>query len=310
MNRDQHEQITCGFVALVGPPNAGKSTLLNSLLGQKISIVSPKPQTTRNRILGVFNEADCQIVFLDTPGLHQARSRLNSEMVKIARNTVSEVDVVAYMIDVTAPEAENRPEKRKEAARLLQWANRPALLLCNKIDRISKEKLLPLIAAWQDAYPFAAIIPLSALTGEGQDILLSELRSLLPRGPRLFPEDIPTDASERFICAEIIREKIMLLTRDELPYSTAVVIEHFRENPARNLTTIHATIMVEKDSQKGIIIGKKGAMLRRIGQAGREEIEVMLGRQVLLKLWVKVQKNWTGNIRILRELGIQENGRQ
>jgi len=298
------EEIICGFVALVGPPNAGKSTLLNNLLDQKISIVSPKPQTTRNRVLGVFNRDDCQIVFLDTPGLHHARSRLNSEMVKIARNTLAEVDAVAYMIDVSAPEADSRPEQREQAGRLLKRAGLPTLLLCNKIDRINKEKLLPIIAAWQETYPFTAIIPLSALSGEGQEFLLDQLRQLLPKGPRLFPEDIPTDASERFICGEIIREKIMLLTRDELPYSTAVVIDSFREEPG--LTTIDATIMVEKNSQKGIIIGGKGRMLKHIGQTARREIEAMLGTKVLLKLWVKVQKNWTGNIRILRELGIHE----
>ncbi|ADH85215.1 GTPase Era [Desulfurivibrio alkaliphilus] len=300
------DEITCGFVALVGPPNAGKSTLLNNLLGQKISIVSPKPQTTRNRVLGVFNQPTRQIVFLDTPGLHQGRSRLNSEMVKIARRTVSEVDAVAYMIDVSSPEADSRPEQRRQAGQLLQRANLPALLLCNKIDQVGKEKLLPVIAAWQEVYPFAAIIPLSALSGEGQETLLDELTRLLPRGPRLFPEDIPTDASERFLCGEIIREKIMLLTRDELPYSTAVLIDRFREESAPPLTTIDATIIVEKNSQKGIIIGNRGRMLQQIGRSARREIEAMLGTKVLLKLWVKVQKNWTGNMRVLQELGIHE----
>lgn len=302
------DEITCGFVALVGPPNAGKSTLLNNLLGQKISIVSPKPQTTRNRVLGVYNRPERQIVFLDTPGLHQARSRLNSEMVKIARSTIGEVDVVAYMIDVSAPEADSRPEQREQVGRLLRRAGLPALLLCNKIDRVEKEKLLPIIAAWQESYPFTAIIPLSALKGEGQEALLKELSRHLPRGPRLFPEDMPTDASERFICGEIIREKIMLLTRDELPYSTAVLIDRFREEPGTPapLTTIDATILVEKNSQKGIIIGHRGQMLKQIGQSARREIEAMLGNKVLLKLWVKVQKNWTGNLRVLRELGIHE----
>ena len=300
MHNDSAQEIACGFVALVGPPNAGKSTLLNRLLGQKISIVTPKPQTTRNRILGVVNGDDHQLILLDTPGLHRARNPLNSEMVKIARNTASEVDVVAYMIDVTLADS---AEQRREAAKLLEGAGKPALLLCNKIDRIGKEQLLPLIAAWQEVYPFKAIIPISALSGEGSGIFLAEARRLLPQGPRLFPEDIPTDASERFICGEIIREKIMLLTKDELPYSVAVVIEQFLEEPGRNLTTIHATIMVEKDSQKGIIIGNRGTMLQRIGQSSRRDIEALLGVKVLLKLWVKVQKNWTANRRILQELG-------
>lgn len=299
MHNDPDQEIACGFVALVGPTNAGKSTLLNRLLGQKISIVTPKPQTTRNRILGVVNGTDHQMILLDTPGLHRARNPLNSEMVKIARNTVKEVDAVAYMIDASQPDSEHR----REAAELLHGAGKPALLLCNKIDRIGKEKLLPLIAAWQEVYPFTAIIPLSALNGEGSEIFLTQARRLLPRGPRLFPEDLPTDASERFICGEIIREKIMLLTKDELPYSVAVVIEQFLEEPARNLTTIHATIMVEKDSQKGIIIGNRGSMLQRIGQTARRDIEALLGVKVLLKLWVKVQKNWTANRRVLQELG-------
>jgi len=306
MMGDHQKQTTCGFVALVGPPNTGKSTLLNALLGQKIAIVSPKPQTTRNRILGICNQPDCQIIFLDTPGLHQARSQLNREMVKIARNAMTEVDVVAHMIDVTAQTTTNSSQLMTETARLLRNVGRPTLLLCNKIDRIEKEKLLPLIAAWQEVYPFAAIVPLSALKGEGLDILLKQLRHLLPQGPKIFPEDIPTDASERFVCSEMIREKIMLFTEDELPYSTAVIIDHFQENPDQNLTTIHTTILVEKDSQKGIIIGSRGSMLQKIGQAARHEMAAMLGARVLLKLWVKVQKNWTGNPRILRELGIQE----
>lgn len=297
-------EISSGFIALVGPPNVGKSTLLNQLLGQKISIVSPKPQTTRNRILGVYNQPECQLIFLDTPGLHQAKNRLNSEMVKIARNTISEVDVVAYMIDAGAPTAENRGERLRETAALLEQSGRPAVLICNKIDRLSKEKLLPLIDTWQQVYPFTAIVPISALTGEGVETLVSELRRLMPRGPRLFPQEHPTNLGVRFICGEIVREKIMLLTRDELPYSTAVTVEHFQEEP--RLTTIHATIMVEKDSQKGIIIGRRGEMLKNIGRAARKEIEEMLESRVVLKLWVKVEKNWTGSPRVLKELGIEE----
>lgn len=298
MSDAQPSVISCGFVALIGAPNAGKSTLLNRLLGQKIAIVTPKPQTTRNRILGVVNHRDYQMVLLDTPGLHRAKNRLNSEMVRLARNAAGEVDVVAYLVDVSS---ETEAEQRRHAQKLLREAGKPALLLGNKIDRIGKEKLLPLIAAWQEVYPFQAIIPLSALTGEGCQLFLTEASRLLPTGPRLFPEDIPTDASERFICGEIIREKIMLLTRDELPYSVAVVIDQFMEKPG--MTTIQATIMVEKDSQKGIVIGKKGVMLQQIGERARREIETMLGQKVLLKLWVKVQKNWTGNRRILQELG-------
>ena len=298
-NMQTAEKVKSGIVALVGPPNVGKSTLLNRLLGQKISIVSPKPQTTRNRILGIVNGPDHQVVLLDTPGIHEARSPLNQEMVKIALDTLAEVDGILFMTDVTLPP----PSPSRNPAEVLAGRSQPVLLVLNKIDLVAKEKLLPILAAYQALMPFRAIIPISAKSGDGADLLLREVIDLLPEGPRLYPEDIPTDASERFITAEIIREKIFLQTRQEVPYSTAVVIDRFHDDG--RLATIDATIIVEHPSQKGIVIGKKGMMLKAIGSAARIDIEQLLDRKVLLKLFVKVEKEWTRNPRLLRELGFQ-----
>jgi len=288
------------MVAIVGPPNAGKSTLLNSLLGQKIAIVTPKPQTTRNRIIGILNDPGYQIVMIDTPGLHKARKPLNEEMVKIAVASLSEVDVILFLIDVSLP----MPEKQAHTLEYLESNAVPAILVLNKIDLLGKDQILPMIEAYRTLYPFRAIVPLSALLHSGTDVLLQELLRLLPEGPRLYPEDIPTDATERFIVAEIIREKIFLLTGQEIPYATAVVIDSFKEDAVKSLITIHATIVVEKSSQKAIIIGKKGSKLQQIGKNSRLDIEKLLGERVLLKLWVKVHKNWTSDMRFIRDLGI------
>ncbi|MEW6289675.1 MAG: GTPase Era [Thermodesulfobacteriota bacterium] len=298
MDYQGEKQVKSGIVALIGPPNVGKSTLLNSLLGQKISIVSPKPQTTRNKIVGIVNGDDYQIVILDTPGIHTARSPLNQEMVKIAVASLAEVDVIVFMIDISFP----LPGKISEATGHLQHAGKPVILLVNKADLVAREKLLPILAAYREVFPFHAMIPISALHQDGTDILLAELLRLLPTGPRLYPEDIPTDATERFIAAEIIREKIFLLTTQEIPYSCAVAVDSFKEEEKK--ITIHATIFVERKSQKGIIIGKQGSMLKQIGQTARLELKELLGINVVLKLWVKIRKDWTTDALFLREMGL------
>ena len=296
----QGHNIKSGMVAIVGPPNAGKSTLLNGLLGQKISIVTPKPQTTRNRIIGIVNDPSYQIVMLDTPGLHEAGKPLNQEMVKIAVQSLSEVDAILFLVDVSQP----IPERQKKAVSYLGGTSIPAILVLNKIDLLPKDQILSMIEMYANIYPFIAIVPISALKNDGTDILMQELVNLLPVGPRFYPQDIPTDATERFIVAEIIREKIFLLTGQEIPYSTAVVIESFKEDEKRSLVTIHATIVVEKASQKSIVIGKKGSKIQQIGKKSRQDIEKLLAQQVLLKLWVKVHKNWTSDMRFIRDLGL------
>lgn len=299
MTESLERPVRCGVVALIGPPNAGKSTLLNHLLGQKISIVSPKPQTTRNRIAGIVNGPDYQIVFLDTPGLHRAKDFFNREMMRVATESLSEVDAICLMVDATL----EPPTGERNPARYLEDADIPAILLLNKIDRLKKENLLPLLETYSAFHPFRAIIPLSAISGDGVDMLLRELLPLLPVGPRLYPEEIPTDQTERFIVSEIIREKVFLQTSHEIPYATAVTIDSFKEDQTKNLVTIHATIIVEKSSQKGIIIGRQGAMLRRIGAEARRDIEALLDSRVFLKLFVKVKKNWSKDERFLKELG-------
>ncbi len=299
MNNDPDKKVKSGIVALIGPPNVGKSTLLNALLGQKISIVSPRPQTTRNRIIGILNGTDYQIVVLDTPGIHRARSPLNLEMVKIALDSLADVDAIVFMIDVTFP----LPEKINNAAEYLTKAGKPVILLINKIDMVPRDNILPILQAYQKLFPFKEMIPASALLKDGTDLLVDKLLSLLPVGPRLYPLDIPTDSTERFIVAEIIREKIFLLTSQEIPYSTAVMVDSFQEDEQRNKITIQATIYMARKSQKGIIIGKKGNMLKQIRIAATKETAKLLGARITLKLWVKVQKEWTKDARFLKELG-------
>ncbi|MDR3090544.1 MAG: GTPase Era [Desulfobulbaceae bacterium] len=298
MNAEQ-PTLKSGLVALAGPPNTGKSTLLNRLIGQKIAIVSPKPQTTRVQMLGVLNGDGYQIVLVDTPGLHQGRGALNKEMMRAAQRGLAEVDLALFLVD-----AHEKPSalKTEELRAHVQAIAAPVILLFNKIDLLPKDALLPLIDFWRQTRNFAAIIPISALTGQGLDAALKEVVARLPYGPRYFPDDAPTDASERFLAAEIIREKIFLRTGQEVPYATAVVVESFTMDTPGH-ATIHAAIVVEKDSQKAIVIGKGGKKLKEIGILARKEIEVMLEARVMLKLWVKVKKDWTEDQNFLQELG-------
>ncbi len=293
-----------GMVSLVGPPNAGKSTLMNQLLGQKISIVTPKPQTTRNRILGVVNRKNSQLVLLDTPGLHTARVPLNREMVRVAVESLGEVDLVLLLIDAAQALPQSVAEKQhKELAAHLRHVTCPIILVLNKVDLIDRRKLLPLMQKYAELFAIDDIVPLSALTGEGTEQLCVAMVAKIPAGPRYFPDDIPTDATERFLAGELIREKIFLITGQEIPYSTAVIIESFKEDVLKRRVTIHATIIVERPSQKSIIIGKQGKKLKTIGTTARRDIEKMLGERVLLKLWVKVKKKWSQDEKFLREIG-------
>ena len=291
-----------GFVGIIGRPNVGKSTLLNTFIGEKVAIITPKPQTTRNRILGIMNTDGGQIVFLDTPGIHRAKTPLNVQMVKSAMGTFGEADILLLLVEA------DRGLHDEDSLILdsLKGIKTPVILVINKIDLVTKEALLPLIDAFKDLYVFEEIVPISALKGFGVDRLTDILRRLLPEGPKLFPDDMITDRTERFIAAEIIREKILLLTRQEIPYATAVVVEAFKEEEERNFIRIQAAIIVEKDSQKGIVIGKKGAMLKDIGRQARKDLEQFFNAHIYLELFVKVRKDWTHDERLLKELGYSE----
>jgi GTP-binding protein Era len=289
-----------GFVAIVGRPNVGKSTLLNQLLGEKIAIVTPKPQTTRNQIKGIKTTENAQIVFLDTPGIHRAHSLMNKRMVETALKALKEVDTVLWLID--AREALRREDE--DIARTLEESRTPTLILLNKIDLISKGKLLPLMERCAALLPEREIIPISALKGENIDLLLDTIIRHLPEGPRYYPEGDVTDQTERFIASEIIREKIFLLTREEIPYATAVTIDEFTEKEEKNLIVIKATIYTERESHKPILIGKKGSMLKEVGRQAREELELLLGCKIFLELFVKVHTGWTQDPHALTEFGL------
>jgi GTP-binding protein Era len=290
-----------GFVSLIGRPNVGKSTLLNRMLGEKIAITSDKPQTTRNRIQGICNVPGGQIVFVDTPGIHQPRSRLNQYMVDTARSCIQGVDAILLLVDATdAPAAQGAMIRD-----LLEGVTVPVFLVINKIDIVEPETLLAGINVYRTFHPFAEIVPVSASTGDGVDRLVQLVFDRLPEGPAYFPDDILTDVPERFVVAEIVREKVFRMTRDEVPYSVAVVVDSFKEREDGKLISISATINVERDSQKGIIIGKRGEMLKRVGTQARSEIERLLGCKVFLELFVRVQKDWSENSRLLREFGYE-----
>jgi GTP-binding protein Era len=288
-----------GFIGIIGRPNVGKSTLLNALVGEKIAITTSKPQTTRNRIMGIRNQAEGQMIFMDTPGIHQADSPLNRQMVQVARDTFQRVDMLLMLVEAAAGVHAADPLIIKS----LPEGAMPVILVINKIDLVKKTQLLPLIDQLHPLHAFAAVVPLSARTGEGLSQLIGEILQALPEGPAFFPEDTMTDGSERFIAAEIIREKIILLTRQEIPYATAVVVDAFKEDEQKRLIRIQATIHVEKDSQKGILIGKKGAKLKEIGTKARMDIEQFFNARIYLELFVRVQKDWTHDEKMLKQFG-------
>ncbi len=297
---EQFQGFKSGFAAIIGAPNVGKSTLLNTMIGEKISITSSKPQTTRNRIAGVCHQPGFQIVFLDTPGIHMSKKPLNSKLVEVAMAAISDVDLILMVIDASNPEPSS---EQLILNKLKDGRKPPAILAINKIDQIKKPKLLHLINKWSNAYAFEEIVPVSATEGTQVNDLLAAMKKQLPDGPPYFPEDMITDMPERFIAAEIIREKVFELTDQEIPFSTAVTIESFEELSQKNLVRIHAAIHIERNSQKGIIIGKQGAMLRQIGEAARLDIERMVGTRVFLKLFVRIEKNWSKDAKAMRKLG-------
>jgi GTPase len=296
---DPNQTFKSGFVAILGAPNAGKSTLLNRMLGQKISITSKKPQTTRNRILGVVHRTGSQMVFLDTPGIHRAKNPLNARIVDAALSTLSEVDLVLFVVDSQIPDD---PSERL-LLNTLSDQRLPVLLALNKIDQVQQQALLAQIERWSGLFPFAAVVPVSAKNGEQVDRLIDVMEDALPAGEPFFPPESLTDLPVRFIVAEMIREKAFRLTGQEIPYAVAVTIDSFKEEKKGALIRIHASIHVERDSQKGIVIGRQGAKLKQIGEAARQEIEVLLGAHVFLKLFVRVQKNWTKDTRALNKFG-------
>lgn len=289
-----------GFVAVVGRPNVGKSTLMNAFLGEKIAIVSPKPQTTRRRQLGILTTPGYQIIFEDTPGIHEPKHKLGEFMVETALSALRDADLILFMVDLSEPPTD---EDRLIAALLKQHARGvPVLLALNKLDLVPAERVSAHAAAFRDLAPGAKAVALSATTGQGRDDLLKCIVEMLPLGPRYFPEDQLSDAPLRAITAEIVREKALLHLHQEVPHAVAVVVEEFKPRD-ETMTYIAATLYVERESQKGILVGKGGAMLRRIGQDARPEIEALVGTKVYLDLWVKVLKNWRKDEKALRRLG-------
>lgn len=294
-----------GYVSITGRPNVGKSTLLNTILGQKIAAVTEKPQTTRNRIIGIKNLEDGQIIFIDTPGIHKPRHKLGEFMVREAKEAIKDVDIVLLMVEPwSSKETIGIHPEVKEILNLLKRVDKPVILIINKIDRIKKPELLPLIEQYSRLFNFKEIVPISALYGDGIERLLKLIVEALPEGVPYYPRDQITDQVERFIVSEIIREQVMKQTEDEIPHCSAVEIVDWKERE-NDLISISANIYVERESQKGIIIGKGGQRLKSIGTEARKNIEGLLGTKVFLELWVKVKKDWRDNLNILRELGFK-----
>ncbi|MGE7947359.1 GTPase Era [Lysinibacillus sp. NPDC093688] len=293
-----------GFISIIGRPNVGKSTFLNRVIGQKIAIMSDKPQTTRNKVQGVLTSNDSQMIFIDTPGIHKPKHKLGDFMLKVSKNTLREVDVIMFMVN-----AEQKLGKGDEfILEMLAGNPTPVFLVINKIDQIHPDELIGIIESYKDRYDFAEIVPISALQGNNVEDLLSTLAKYLPEGPQYYPADQVTDHPERFIISELIREKVLHLTREEIPHSIAVVIDKIRRDEENeDKIRVAATIIVERDSQKGIVIGKRGALLKEVGIRARKDIEMLLGSKVYLELWVKVQKDWRNKSTHLRDFGFRDD---
>ena len=289
------------MITVCGRPNVGKSTLTNALVGAKVAIVSNKPQTTRNRITAIVSRGDTQFVLMDTPGFHKPRTRLGDYMVNVVRESVADVDLVLLLVE---PVAAIGPQEQALIERL-QQTGAPALLVINKIDSVDKARLLEVMAAYSAAYAFDAILPISAKTGEGLEELLAEMEKYAEEGPHLFPDDMITDQPERQICAELVREKLLKCLDKEIPHGTAVEVTRFSERE-NGIIDLEVTIYCEKESHKGIIIGKKGAMLKKIGELARADIEAFMGTKVYLQTWVKVKENWRDSMAQLRNFGFTE----
>ncbi|MBO8171389.1 MAG: GTPase Era [Bacillaceae bacterium] len=299
MNTDKKS----GFVALIGRPNVGKSTLLNQVIGQKIAIMSNKPQTTRNKIHGVYTEERGQVIFIDTPGIHKPKSKLGDYMVKVAENTLKEVDLILLLVDASVSPGPGE----KYILKRLEQVRTPVFLVLNKIDQVHPEALLPLIDEYRELYSFAEYIPISAIQGNNIGSLKDQIFDYLPEGPAYYPENQVTDHPEQFIVAELIREKVLHLTREEVPHSIAVTIEEMKKPEDSETVHIYASIFTERPSQKKIIIGRQGAMLKEIGKRARRDIERLLGNKVYLDLWVKVREDWRNKQVHLRNFGFRED---
>ncbi|MGG3738881.1 GTPase Era [Aeribacillus pallidus] len=302
MNNLGNENYKSGFISIIGRPNVGKSTFLNRVIGQKIAIMSDKPQTTRNKVQGVYTTDKAQFIFIDTPGIHKPKHKLGDFMIKVAQNTLKEVDLVLFMVN--AQEGFGRGDEF--IIEKLKEVNTPVFLVINKIDQIHPDELLPFIDEYRSRFDFDEIVPISALEGNNVERLLELITNYLPEGPQYYPADQVTDHPERFIVSELIREKALHLTREEVPHSIAVVIDKM-ERKENDVVHVMATIVVERDSQKGIIIGKQGKMLKEIGKRARIDIENLLGSKVFLELWVKVQKDWRNKLSQLRDFGFRED---
>lgn len=293
------ENFKSGFVAIIGRPNVGKSTLMNHLIGQKIAITSKKPQTTRNKIQTVYTCEDGQIIFLDTPGIHKAKNKLGEYMVNVAEQTLKDVDVILWLVEPTTYIGAGE----KHIAEQLQKTSLPIILVINKVDTVKKEDILQVIDNYRKLYDFAEIIPASALRGQNTKDIVNSLFKYMPYGPMFYDEDTVTDQPQRQIVAEIIREKALHALDEEIPHGIAVTIEKMRERKGQHIVDIEATIICERDSHKGIIIGKQGSMLKKIGSNARFEIEKMLEERVNLKIWVKVKKDWRDSDTLMKNFG-------